>query len=271
MRLFLLEKAFQRFQKFYPYDSPIATAKARTILRIMLLKFFNRILYPNISLVKYMKDLKCLKNDQEFLKHYYTSKKGFKELWLSKPRKTKDQVESFYREHDKDVWRQVYLSKYDRSKKNRILRVTDVIRDYSRNPNIKILDYGCGCGHFSHYLYKKGYRNITLADIESSSLRFAKTVFGRMFKYIKINNPRPLKETYDAILLLDVLGHVFYPFDVAKHVLDHLKKGGILVLNYEREAGLMHLHRAIKQREKVMNYIYKKCRCLKREEVFIKI
>lgn len=266
-----LKARLRYFRKFYPYDKCSIGMKIKAITRVVILKLFNKFLYPDISLVNYIKDLKGLKTDKEFLAYYYASKKDFDELWASKPRKTQKQVEDFYCEHDKDVWRQVFLSKYDRHKRNNVLRVFSLISSYSKNPNIKILDYGCGGGGFSHYLYKKGYRNITLADIESSTLQFVQTVFGEKFNYIKIDNPRPLKEGYDIILLISVLAHIVNPFDIIKHVLNHLKSGGLLVLDYEKGIERTHLAVAARQRKKVMDYIYKKCRCIKRDEVFIKL
>jgi 2-polyprenyl-3-methyl-5-hydroxy-6-metoxy-1,4-benzoquinol methylase len=103
-------------------------------------------------------------------------------------------------------------------------RTNSIISCYSKTPNLKILDYGCGCGIYGHYLYKKGYRDITLADIESSTFQFVQKAFGENFKYIKIDNPNPLNEIYDVILLIDCLAHAFNPFEIIKHVFNHLKK-----------------------------------------------
>ncbi len=265
-----LKTKINHFKKFYPYDSCPLRLKALAIFRAMLIKLFPRFFYPNISLLEYMKDLYGLESDHDFLVGYHKSSIGFDELWNSKPRDTRETVESFYREQEADVWRQVYLSEYDREKKNYVLRVCNLIHHLFKDKNVKILDYGCGCGVFSHYLYKKGYNNITLADIKSRTLDFARKAFGSKFKYIEINSDTPLKESYDIILIIDVLAHVFNPFDVTRHILDHLNTGGLLIIFFEKGIHHTHLEKSVNEREKTMNYIYGKCECLKKDEVFIK-
>ena len=266
----LLKSRINHFKKFYPYKDCSLWFKIRAILRAALIKFFNRFFYPDVSLLSYMKKLYALKNNREFLTGYYDSRNGYWELWESKSRHTKEAIEEFYNEQEHDVWRQVYLSEYDREKKNHVLRVYDLIHHFFKDKNIKIIDYGCGCGAYGHYLYKKGYKNITLADIESGTFEFTKKAFGSNFKYIEINSDMSLEENYDIIMLIDCLAHAFNPFEVIKHVIDHLKKGGFLVVFFEKGIQGTHLASASNQREKVMNYIYSKCRCLKEDEIFVK-
>lgn len=265
-----IKKKINRFKKFYPYDNCPLRLKALGILRVMLIKLFPRVFYPNVSLIKYMKDLYNIGSNHDFLVGYHNSSTGFDELWNSNPRDTKKAVESFYHEQEADVWRQVYLSEYDREKKNYVLRVYDLIHCLFKDKNVKILDYGCGCGVFSHYFYSRGYKNITLADIESGTFDFTKKVFGEKFKYMKIDSDASLKENYDIILIIDVLAHAFNPFDVAQHVIDHLNRRGLLIVFFEKGIHLTHLEKAIRERDKTMNYIYKTCKCIKEDEVFIK-
>ena len=262
----------RRLKKFYPYEHCSLWLKIKVISVATIIKTFNRLVFPGVSLLNYMKKIYGIKNNKEFLSGYHKFKDGFDDkLWESRPRETKEAIESFYNEQENDVWRQVYLSEYDRDKKNYVLRICDLIHHFSKGKNVKIIDYGCGCGVFSQYLYKKGYKNITLADIKSGTLEFAKKAFGSNFKYIEINSGAPLKENYDIILLIDVLAHAFNPFEVTRHVINHLNKDGLLVMNYEEGIFRTHLKRAAEQKDKTMDYIYSKCRCLKENEVFIKI
>lgn len=269
----IVMKIFNRFEKFYPYEQCSLLMKIQTIARAVILKLFvfDNWLYPDISLVGYLKKLKGLKGNKEFLVKYKESQKDFEELWGAKPRTTKTEVESFYNEHDKDVWRQVYLSKYDRTKKNYVLWVYKLVNSLFKDRNVKILDYGCGCGNFGHYFYKKGYKDITLADIKSGTFQFIKDAFGPTFKYIEIDSDAPLKEIYDVILFIDAQAHAFNPFEITKHIIEHLNKGGLLVVNYEGGPFRTHLARAAEQRDKTIAYMYEKCHCLKKEVVFIKL
>ncbi len=266
-----LKSFFERFELFYPYDQSSLSVKIKIIIRTIFIKIFNAFIYPDISLLDYFKELKEIKNNKEFLEQYNISTQGFDLLWEAKPRETQEQIEGFYSEHDRDVWRQVYLSKYCRHKRKYVLTVKDLISDYSKDAKIKILDYGCGCGIYSHYLSKKGYKDITLADIESSTFKFARDAFGEKFKYVKIDNPRPLTENYEVVLLIDCLAHAFDPFGAIEHVLEHLKKGGLLIIFYEREEVGTHVSADPMLREKTMNYIYDHCKCLKQDLVFIKL
>ena len=269
--MIILDKLTKPFRRFYPYDDSSVFVKARTIAQVLLIKALDKYAYPDISLVNYLKKENGLKNDNQFLEKYKESKNGFEELWSSKERSAQKQIESFYSEHDKDVWRQAYLSKFDRHKKKYILMVYNVLCDYSKNPQIKILDYGCGCGNYSNYFYKKGYRNINLADIKASTFDFMKRTFGSKFKYINIDKAEPLSDNYDIVLMIDCLAHAYNPYDSVKHVIEHVKVGGLIIVYYEKGVKETHLARAYEQREKTMDYIKSKCKCLKYEEVYIKL
>ncbi|MDD5110184.1 MAG: methyltransferase domain-containing protein [Patescibacteria group bacterium] len=264
------KKYLERISRFYPSDQSSAVGKVRTMAQIVIIKFFHPFAYPGMNLVPYQKKLKGLKSNRAFVDRYIESKKDFEQLWKAKPRETQAQVESFYHEHDKDVWRQVYLSRYSRHKKKYVLMVTNAVRDFSRDPNLKILDYGCGCGIYGHYLSRRGYRDITFADIPCSTFDFVQAAFGSAFKYITLNQPAPLKETYDVILMIDCLTHAFHPLEATRHVLAHLRPGGLLVIYYEKGVEMTHLARAVEQRAPTMRMIAEQCRCLKDEEVYVK-
>jgi 2-polyprenyl-3-methyl-5-hydroxy-6-metoxy-1,4-benzoquinol methylase len=259
-----------RFQRYYPGDKSSLIAKLKVVIEFILIKFFNRFAYPNISLLKYMQEIEDVENKREFLIRYFASKNDWRRMWESQPRETKEQIESFYNEHDKDVWRQVYLSHYGKAKRRYILMVTDIIANYSKNPQTKILDYGCGCGVYGNYLYQKGYRDIILADIKSGTFDFAQMAFDQELKFLKLDRPEPLTDNYDVVLLIDCLAHAFNPYDALRHVLDHLKPGGLLIVYYEHGVEFTHLATASLERQKTMDFIYENCRCLKKDEVFIK-
>lgn len=265
-----MKKILNKIQMFYPCDECSLSVKLKTAYRVVMVKLLGKYAYPKISLVPYIKKDKSLRSELEFLVRYYVSRIGFEELWAQKPRQSKEEVESFYSEHDKDVWRQIFLSKYDNHKKKFVLMVSEAVQLYSKDPKIKILDYGCGCGIYAHYLKSLGYQDITLADITSSTFQFVKKAFNNDFKYISLDKEKPLAEVYDVILAVDCLAHAFNPYEDFKHLSEHLKPGGLLVIYYETKRGLTHLDRAIEQKDMTFDYINKNYKCLKTEQVYIK-
>lgn len=265
-----MKKLLKKIQIFYPYDKVPFVIKLKTATRIIWIKLLGKRAFSKISIVPHMKRLKKIISDFEFVIRYAVSQVDFEKIWYSQPRDTQTAVELFYSEHDKDIWRQVYLSKYDNHKKKFVLMVADAIKMHSKNPNIKILDYGCGCGIYSNYLNLLGYNNITLADISASTFKFCKDVYKDKFKYITIDKPEPLTENYDIILMIDCLAHAYHPYESFLHVSSHLKTGGLLIIYYETKPGTTHLPRALEQREKTMQYIDEHYTCLKKEQIFIK-
>jgi cyclopropane fatty-acyl-phospholipid synthase-like methyltransferase len=73
----------------------------------------------------------------------------------------------------------------------------------------KILDIGCGTGHFLHYLEKKGYTHLLGIDISPQQVDFCRENVSRKvevadaFEYLKEK-----KNTYDAIVANDLLEHI---------------------------------------------------------------
>ena len=72
--------------------------------------------------------------------------------------------------------------------------------------------------------------------------------------YIDINNPTPLTENYDVILMIDCLAHAYNPYQAVEHIFEHLNKGALIVMYYENGIEGTHLARASEQREKTMQY-----------------
>jgi len=97
----------------------------------------------------------------------------------------------------------------------------------------KILDIGCGMGHFLYYLSQKGYANIEGIDICQEQIDAAKELVS-----CNINKISDLKaylsvstDTFDVITMNDVLEHLDKKeiIEVLKAVKDRLSSSGIFV------------------------------------------
>ena len=100
------------------------------------------------------------------------------------------------------------------------------------NKSIKILDVGCGMGHFLYFLEKEGYTNYWGIDLSPSQVRFVgKNVTKRVtladaFDYLRTN------DAFDVIAANDILEHISK--DATQRFLtllhDALKANGLLFI-----------------------------------------
>lgn len=100
--------------------------------------------------------------------------------------------------------------------------------------NIRILDIGCGMGHFLYYLSKKGYTNIKGVDLCDEQVKAAqKNVplasiekITDLKKFLSDN-----KETYDLITMNDVLEHLSKDMimDTLSHIRNKLSNSGVFI------------------------------------------
>ena len=93
----------------------------------------------------------------------------------------------------------------------------------------KILDVGCGDGHFSQYIQGK-FKEIHGAEIAEEAAHIAQR--RSMFvSLLDINESLPYKDkTFSAVSCLDVIEHLFDPVSVLKEICRVLRPNGQLVL-----------------------------------------
>jgi len=94
----------------------------------------------------------------------------------------------------------------------RIIREYDV--NYSKflpkNKSAKILDIGCGMGHFLYYLEKKGFTNFEGIDIGLEQIEFCRQHITDRVRHIKdISGYLELcSKLFDLIIMNDVIEHI---------------------------------------------------------------
>lgn len=97
----------------------------------------------------------------------------------------------------------------------------------------KILEAGCGNGSFAKVLQAKGFV-VTGIELEDSGLDYArKLCTGVRFEKISVYDDiaSSLEQTFDAVVSLEVVEHLYDPRLFARRVRDCLEPGGLFVLS----------------------------------------
>lgn len=265
-----LIRSFLELAGQYPYGS--LTGKLQ-LLQYLFLFASPRYFFQKMSIVPLVKREYKLASDEEFRARYYHSRAGFTELWNTKSRKTQADVESFYNEHDKDIWRQAYLSREAYNYKKKILRTYHIIAREHLSAADPILDYGGGAGVLVHYLASKGYRAVDIADIPSKTLDFVRRQMLELRNAITVDGSEDFGvDQYAVITTLDCLEHTFEPMKIATRLLKALKPGGLLVINFPKETDFSNAHipEAQAQRDQVFAFIDQECEVIEPELVYRK-
>ncbi len=123
--------------------------------------------------------------------------------------------------------------------KNTEYEVRWMIKEYLTNPEMKILDVGCGTGRHAINLATKGYKNITAVDLSPGLIRAAKeTAKGKNIQVdFRLCDARelPFENEFDAAICLcegafGLLENDTENYKILKAVHKSLKKHGIFIL-----------------------------------------
>jgi len=152
-----------------------------------------------------------------------------KDDWEKANPKTEEEVIEFYKKcknyiFDLAEWHeQAYQKKWDLD----LIKIVKTI-----NPMAKtVLDYGCGIGSNGFLFHEAGF-DVTLADLESFSLDFAKFIIKKYnlpINVIKIDK-EDIKDKFDVILCLDTIEHVVDPKGLLEKLVSYLNPEGKLFL-----------------------------------------
>ena len=242
------------------------------LIRKIIMRILGPYAYPGVSIVDDVIRYFDLSGNEEFRVRYFVSRIGFDERWARLTRTTEDAVESFYNEHDADLWRQAYLSQFSHTYKHKILSAFDVTRTYAR-PKDRVLEYGCGAGVLGRYLAKHGF-SVDVADIRSKTLDFVRAQLAANFANVfEVNRNFELPHhTYAAIHCLDVLEHTLHPLEIARRLVDCLRQGGLLHISFpvEHDFSGAHTREAQQERPAVFQMLREYCEEIEPEKIYSK-
>src|SRR5262245_10590158 len=196
---------------------------------------------------------------QEFWVRYTIGRMEAAKLWERKPRMTEADYRAFYAESDYWVLRQMY---YHRNDSFHV--VAAAMRGAGRAGDF--CEYGCGVAPVTAWLRLRfpDWR-YTLVDLSSPMLDFARWRFRRLAN-VETREPGlgsdlPLGRDYDVIACLEVLEHVVNPLEVVRHLVQHLKPGGSLFLNFVDEpGGDENLRESAAERTETIEYLNRELR-----------
>ena len=103
-----------------------------------------------------------------------------------------------------------------------------LINSFSGLAKGKILDLGCGDGDYSRRLKELGFE-VTSGDIDAARFKYKNEI---EFKHCDITKEMPFADnTFDYVLLMEVVEHLRNPYTVIQEINRIIKKGGSLILS----------------------------------------
>ncbi len=114
------------------------------------------------------------------------------------------------------------------AEKKNMLNYLNGIRRFNKKGTL--LDIGCATGIFLQEAEKKKF-DVYGLDVSSYAIKIAKKRFGGRVKKTSIEKSNFPKNHFDVITMFDVIEHLQDPRKVLLTTSNHLKKGGLLVIN----------------------------------------
>jgi len=111
--------------------------------------------------------------------------------------------------------------------------VAEIVEKKFKNKNIKILVLGAGEGYLENILLRKGFKDITSVDYFTDFKLKDKCKFIKLDlnleNFAEIIKKQSHKE-YDVILAVEVIEHLFNPFNFLKNIRELLSDKGIAII-----------------------------------------
>ncbi|MBP7653176.1 class I SAM-dependent methyltransferase [Candidatus Dependentiae bacterium] len=197
--------------------------------------------------IRYILDL----NNEDIEKNFINPTQNGKKEWLKKNRGSNDKIEDFYKNCDYYIYELLKENNYYGARCNLFPKIKSNIL-----PTDKILDFGCGVGNLSLYLYKNNFKQIYLADLDTQTFEFCRKRFDIRnydYKYFKLQIDEMPKNFFEKIICLDVIEHLNEPEKVLSDFFLFLKNKGKLILQicFKNSEDLpMHLNKIKKDKYK---------------------
>lgn len=158
--------------------------------------------------------------------------KLIKDEWNTKLPQGYDEIKKFYKEtknylYDSTLWHFGNRRNFDLELFQKLVADKEIKRNMSENKDriFTVLDFGAGIGQNAIMLARGGF-DVTLADLDGFSLRFAEFRFNKHKIPYKVwytdREDIPPLSTYDYILCFDVIEHI--PSTELKGIIDKLIK-----------------------------------------------
>lgn len=168
-----------------------------------------------------------------------------------------EQTKNFYNKLTKDTNVTTFFSYDNRFEQKKILQKENIkiffdnnIKEYI-NSYDKILDFGCGSGAFTYKISNLTNGDVFGVDISDEFIKSSINFFKDKKKsnlYFEINNSQKLNfknETFDTILMVDVIHHLENVEQIFKELNRVLKKNGKIIVYEPNKLNplifLMHL------------------------------
>ncbi|MEK7218729.1 MAG: methyltransferase domain-containing protein, partial [Patescibacteria group bacterium] len=213
--------------------------------------------------VPLVKRMYRLGSDDEFFTRYALAIQGFEELWKSRSRESREDIEHFYQEHDKDIWRQAFLSERSYEYKQKILHTYHIIKEEGLSHSDPILDYGGGAGVLVHYLAREGYRAVDMADIPSHTLSFVRQTMSDLLAHvITVDGLEDFgRERYAVIVSLACLEHTLEPLNITRKLVAALRRGGLFIVDFPVETDFLGSHTRQAQEQRPAAFVFLRETC----------
>lgn len=127
------------------------------------------------------------------------------------------------------------------AKSSATARVKTIQNFFKSNGKLKLLDIGCGKGHFLYAAKKRLNCNVTGIDFDQISVTYCQDQLGLNVRQGNANSLIDLGTEFDLVTMWHFLEHEFDPASTLKTVNAQLKKGKYLVIEVPNADSLENL------------------------------